>query len=233
MRFHSVIAGGVFALAVKAQSGTSTADMSMPPTSTMALSPAQASEKACREQCPVTDVNCRAHCEPVPAPSGDQAIATNECVAKCDKSNTDAYAKCSQDCIKTHYFEKGSGTPDPKHAVDSTGSDSSSSNVVEKAASSSSSSSSSSAANAATDMSSGMMNTASGATTMATETSTMTDMDMSSSSSSSRSGSDSSPTSSGSGSRAAASSSSSQGWAPAVTAAPAAALGLVAMALAL
>ncbi|PHH71063.1 hypothetical protein CDD80_5548 [Ophiocordyceps camponoti-rufipedis] len=224
MRFQSVIAGSVFALAVRAQSGTSTADMSMPPTSTMAMSPAQASEKACREQCSVNDLPCRARCEPVPAPNTDQVNATTECVAKCDQKNTDAYTMCREKCIADHYFKKGSGTPDPKHAVDSNSGDASSSNVVEKAASSSSSA----AASSATDMSSGMMSTASGATTMATETSTMTDTDMSSSSSHSGS-----PTSSGSGSRAAASSSSSQGWAPAVTAAPAAALGLVAMALAL
>ncbi|RCI15103.1 hypothetical protein L249_6824 [Ophiocordyceps polyrhachis-furcata BCC 54312] len=223
MRFHSLIAGGVFALAVNAQ-GSASADSSAPassttgetmPSFTQELDPAQSSANACLDRCPAGDANCKAHCITVPSPNERQAKATNECTAKCEQGDGSpaqikAYSDCVQGCISQNFYTKPSGTPD-QHAVGGSGD--------------SSSSSGDGASSSGVGAGASSSGTASGAA------STQTDTDESASSASgTATGAASSSTNSGS--RAAASS-TSHGLAPAVTAAPAAALGLVAMALVL
>ncbi|RDA88135.1 hypothetical protein CP532_6795 [Ophiocordyceps camponoti-leonardi (nom. inval.)] len=223
MRFHSLIAGGVFALAVNAQS-SAPADSSDAASSTMGetkpsytqeLTPAQSSANACLDRCPLGDANCKAHCITVPSPNERQAKATNDCTAKCEQGDGSpaqikAYGDCVQGCISQHFYTQPSGTPD-QHAVGGSGDSGSSSN-------------SNDANSSGVDAAASATGTASGSS------STQTDTDESPSSSGTATGAASSSTNTGS---RATTTTTSRGLAPAITAAPAAALGLVAMALVL
>ncbi|KAK3181449.1 hypothetical protein K4F52_007311 [Lecanicillium sp. MT-2017a] len=58
------------------------------------------------------DLNCKAHCVPVPNPSNQQALDTNRCVGDCPKNEgPEKSNKCRMDCIEKYYFKPGEGTP--------------------------------------------------------------------------------------------------------------------------
>ncbi|CAH0049632.1 unnamed protein product [Clonostachys solani] len=115
MRFSTSILVGALVAAVSAQSSSATTVDT--PTSTWSLTPEQSSVAACYSACDVTDVSCRAKCNPVPNPSDDQANKTVECVSKCDQGNGTesdiaAYTTCQNKCISDFYYnDKNGGTP--------------------------------------------------------------------------------------------------------------------------
>ncbi|KOS16688.1 hypothetical protein ESCO_004881 [Escovopsis weberi] len=124
MRFATILASGLFAVAVSAQSSASPSE---------SLSPAQAAELECLNSCKPDDVNCKAHCEKIPSPNASQAVSTNNCVAKCSQGDgsaaaTKAYEQCVSACITNNYYTTDFGTPEqtpaPKPADSGKGSDS-------------------------------------------------------------------------------------------------------------
>lgn len=61
---------------------------------------------SCALSCNAGDVNCQASCLGNARPNASQAIATNECAAKCDQGDgstaaSQAYAKCVDSCINS------------------------------------------------------------------------------------------------------------------------------------
>jgi len=61
---------------------------------------------SCIHACSAGDVTCQAACLGNARPDASQAIATNECAAKCDQGNgspeaSTAYAKCVASCINS------------------------------------------------------------------------------------------------------------------------------------
>ncbi|SPO04217.1 uncharacterized protein DNG_06900 [Cephalotrichum gorgonifer] len=108
MRFTPVFAGLV-AVAYAADSTTS----AEAPKSTALTT----EEQKCIAACPASDVNCIAHCTPVPSPSEDNIKALNECVSKCDQGDgseaqTIAFSNCTQKCVVENYYDPAVGTPD-------------------------------------------------------------------------------------------------------------------------
>ncbi|KAK7418972.1 hypothetical protein QQZ08_011051 [Neonectria magnoliae] len=103
MRFTVALVAGFAAMASAA-------------TTTASVDPATASYVACLDACDAGDVKCQSYCITVPSPNESQVNATNDCVAGCEQGNgsqkqTDAYAKCVQDCISDNYYKTSSGTP--------------------------------------------------------------------------------------------------------------------------
>ncbi|KAI9295546.1 hypothetical protein K502DRAFT_348892 [Neoconidiobolus thromboides FSU 785] len=72
------------------------------------------------------DLGCLASCNNVPNPSGTQAQNTNDCVAKCDKSNAEEYSKCSQKCIADIYLNHPDSSKKPDSSSSSGSANSSS-----------------------------------------------------------------------------------------------------------
>ncbi|CBX95340.1 hypothetical protein IAQ61_004160 [Plenodomus lingam] len=69
---------------------------------------------SCALACDAGDVNCQAACLGNARPNASQAIATNECAARCDQGDgtpaaTDAYAKCVSDCISNLFPSSQTG----------------------------------------------------------------------------------------------------------------------------
>lgn len=87
-------AAGVFAFPQDSASITSA------PVPSASLTPAV----SCVLDCAAGDVTCQAACMGNARPNSQQVVDTNECAAACDqgsgsKEDTEAYAKCQQDCF--------------------------------------------------------------------------------------------------------------------------------------
>ncbi|KAI4611251.1 uncharacterized protein J4E88_008843 [Alternaria novae-zelandiae] len=100
MKYSAVLlfAIGAFALPQDASVTSAPAAAAIP----SGLSPAI----SCAMDCDAGDVNCQAACLGNARPNASQAIATNECAAKCDQgdgstSDSIAYAKCVDSCINS------------------------------------------------------------------------------------------------------------------------------------
>ncbi|PKS11839.1 hypothetical protein jhhlp_001133 [Lomentospora prolificans] len=121
MRFTPVIVASIFAVAVSAQDATTSATT---PASTSGLTTEQ---QKCINACDANDVNCLAHCTPVPSPNEDNLNKLHDCVGKCDQgdgseSATVAYGNCVQECIVENYYDPKQGTPNQPGAGSSSGS---------------------------------------------------------------------------------------------------------------
>ena len=77
---------------------------------------------SCIQNCDPADVTCQAACQGIARPNSSQAAETNECAAKCDQGDgsaedTQAYAKCQQDCFASLFpstqtnFQGAGGAP--------------------------------------------------------------------------------------------------------------------------
>ncbi|TDZ12936.1 hypothetical protein C8034_v005177 [Colletotrichum sidae] len=126
MRFTSIIAAGILAVSVAAQSSTSTVVVTAVSSAANTESSAQAAIRKCLEACQASDVTCQSKCMSVPSPNEDQVNKTTECVADCDQGDgsaaaTERFAKCRDDCISKYYFTAG-GTPAATGAAGGSGS---------------------------------------------------------------------------------------------------------------
>jgi hypothetical protein len=79
---------------------------SVTPAPSASATPALSPTISCVHACPAGDVTCQAACLGNARPNASQAIATNECAAKCDQGNGSpeasiAYAKCVDSCINS------------------------------------------------------------------------------------------------------------------------------------
>jgi len=110
MKYATVIlalAAGAFAIP---QAASVTPAPSTPSPAT-GLTPAVSCAMACKPG----DVTCQAACLGNARPNASQAIATNECAAKCDQGDgspaaSDAYSKCVQSCINSLFPSSQTGT---------------------------------------------------------------------------------------------------------------------------
>jgi len=79
---------------------------SVTPAPSASATPGLLPSVSCVLACPAGDVTCQAACVGNARPNASQAIATNECAAKCDQGNgspeaSAAYAKCVSNCINS------------------------------------------------------------------------------------------------------------------------------------
>ncbi|KAI2621074.1 hypothetical protein GGR54DRAFT_647153 [Hypoxylon sp. NC1633] len=124
MRF-SILIAGLFAVAARAQSETSSSTVAVSTTTeavtttTSNIDPSQSSAQAamiaCLNACSPDDVNCKAKCIAVPSPDAQNANQTVNCAAECPQGNGTAsdnlnYANCVSACIAQYYYTT-SGTP--------------------------------------------------------------------------------------------------------------------------
>ncbi|KAM0276684.1 hypothetical protein ACHAQH_006501 [Verticillium albo-atrum] len=111
MRFNNILLAGAFAVAYAQETTITTAPGVATPTGVdAAASSAAAVINKCLKDCDATDSTCQARCVSVPAPSEDQVIALDKCVGDCDQGDgseaeTNAFARCRDQCIKEHYFD--------------------------------------------------------------------------------------------------------------------------------
>jgi hypothetical protein len=94
----------VIAFAVGAFALPQDASITSAPVASVSLTP----QVSCALSCSAGDVTCQAACYGVARPNSSQAVASNECAAKCDQGDgspeaTEAYAKCQQDCFASLY----------------------------------------------------------------------------------------------------------------------------------
>lgn len=99
MKYSAVL---LFAAAAAAQSGSTITGAPVSKPAATGLS----SAVSCAMACDAGDVNCQAACLGNARPNASQAIATNECAAKCDQGDgspaaTQAYSKCVDACINS------------------------------------------------------------------------------------------------------------------------------------
>ncbi|KAL2218667.1 hypothetical protein M432DRAFT_590731 [Thermoascus aurantiacus ATCC 26904] len=100
MKFSIIALSGLAALAA----AQTTLQTSPAPAAT-SLSP----EAKCAANCASSDICCLAACYRVPCPSEAMANDTTACAAACPQgsgtpSDTEAYAKCQQQCFSSHFF---------------------------------------------------------------------------------------------------------------------------------
>ncbi|KAL2000507.1 hypothetical protein VTN02DRAFT_2975 [Thermoascus thermophilus] len=105
MKYSLVAISALAALAVAADSTTAA------PAET-SLSP----EARCAAKCSASDVCCLAQCFKVPCPNDSMANENTKCAAACPQgsgtpSDTEAYAKCQQSCISSHFFPATGNQP--------------------------------------------------------------------------------------------------------------------------
>lgn len=99
MKYSAVLlalAVGAFAMPQEASQVTSAPAV----TQTPSLTPQQ----SCAVACDPADVTCQAACLGIARPNSSQAVATNECAAKCDQGSgspedTQKFSDCVQSCI--------------------------------------------------------------------------------------------------------------------------------------
>lgn len=99
MKYSAVLlalAVGAFAMPQDASQVTSAPATTQTPT----LTPQQ----SCAVACDPADVTCQAACLGIARPNSSQAVATNECAAKCDQGDgspeaTEKFSQCVQSCI--------------------------------------------------------------------------------------------------------------------------------------
>ncbi|KAL1956312.1 hypothetical protein VTO42DRAFT_7395 [Malbranchea cinnamomea] len=96
MKFFSIAALSTLAVLAAAQE-------------TSAPTPSLSPEARCALECPEGDVCCQADCLRIPCPSHPMATDTTDCVAHCDQGegspeDTEAFARCVQQCIDTHFL---------------------------------------------------------------------------------------------------------------------------------
>jgi hypothetical protein len=99
MKYSAVLlalAVGAFAMPQEASQITSAPSASQTPNLTPQVS--------CALACDPADVTCQAACLGAARPNSSQAVATNECAAKCDQGDgtpeaTDKFSQCVQSCI--------------------------------------------------------------------------------------------------------------------------------------
>ncbi|KAL2109949.1 hypothetical protein VUR80DRAFT_1815 [Thermomyces stellatus] len=108
MRFTPVIVAGLMAVA-KAQDTTTASDAA--PTSGLS-----SEVEKCIKECRADDVQCIAHCAPVPSPDEGNLDALHNCVGDCDQgsgseSDTVAYGNCVSQCVLENYYDPDIGTP--------------------------------------------------------------------------------------------------------------------------
>jgi len=125
MRFTTVLVAATLGAVASAASS-----VTKEVTPTQSISPAESSIVACLHRCDAGDVNCMAHCNPVPNPNPTQVNATHDCIAKCDqgdgsKAGNTAYGDCVQTCIADNYYKTSGGTPEATGAAGGSGSGSS------------------------------------------------------------------------------------------------------------
>jgi hypothetical protein len=76
----------------------------------LTLTLAQTNSTECIGKCTAGDVNCLAKCTNVPNPTPQMINATTTCVAACPSANTDAWAKCRDDCINKFFLTAPANT---------------------------------------------------------------------------------------------------------------------------
>lgn len=104
MRLTTAVIASILAVAY-AQETTITPSSSSIDTSTTG----QASILSCLEDCDEGDVDCQAHCVPVPNPSEEMISSNDACIAACPSGNGTeadiiAYSSCQAGCIATYYY---------------------------------------------------------------------------------------------------------------------------------
>ncbi|CAI4217096.1 unnamed protein product [Parascedosporium putredinis] len=120
MHFASVILTSILAVAASAQDATTSA------ASSAATSSLTAEQQKCLGACDAGDVNCIAHCTPVPSPNEDNLTKLHECVGKCDQGDgTESATQAYSNCVQT-YYDPEIGTPNQPGAGSSSGSGSNS-----------------------------------------------------------------------------------------------------------
>jgi len=101
MKFSTILLFAIGAVAMPQDAATTSAPTSAAPVAT-GLTPAV----SCALACNAGDVDCQAACLGNARPNASQAIATNECAAKCDQGDgsaaaTQKYSLCVDSCINS------------------------------------------------------------------------------------------------------------------------------------
>ncbi|KAF1840456.1 uncharacterized protein K460DRAFT_360130 [Cucurbitaria berberidis CBS 394.84] len=99
MKYFAILAFAIGVLAIPQDASVTSA-----PTSSAI--PGLTPSVSCAMACKAGDVDCQAACLGNARPNASQAIATNECAAKCDQGSgstedTKAFAKCVDACINS------------------------------------------------------------------------------------------------------------------------------------